>query len=101
MDVAQLKLTSGRWGRDDIEAIVSDLARGPSEFYIPLGSIRQLASNDAYLEFLRSICSNTAAARSFSGNPLSLLSSELSAQPSQLADERQRRDLELPTLPAA
>jgi hypothetical protein len=98
--VAQLKLTSGRWGRDDIEAIVSDLGRGPAEFHIPLGSVRQLASNDAYLEFLRSICSNTAAARSFSGNPLSSLSSELSAQPSQLAEERQRRDLELPTLPA-
>jgi hypothetical protein len=98
--VAQLKLTSGRWGRDDIEAIVSDLSLAPEEFYIPLGAIRELGNNDAYLEFLRAICLNRAVARGFTSNPLLLLASELGAQPSQLAKERQRRELELPTLPA-
>jgi hypothetical protein len=98
--VAQLKLISGRWGRDDIEAIVSDLSQAPEQFYISSDAIRKPKNNEAYLELLRAVCSNSAAARAFTRNPLQLLTRELGAQPSQLAEEHQRLQLALPTIPA-
>jgi hypothetical protein len=97
--VAQLRLNVGSWDAEDVESIISDLARAPRDWFLAQAEIQTIGKHPAYAAFLRAACSRAGELGGFLHNPLRLLTNELDAQPSQLSLASKRSELELPDLP--
>ena len=102
--IARLRLVSGNWGQADVDGIVEGLTRSREEFFLTGIFARDLKKNSAYPTFLKALCSAGSSSRTKSETafrqPLQLLSREVSAQHSGLADAAFRASLELPDLPS-
>jgi hypothetical protein len=97
--VAQLRLNSGNWAAEDIESILSDLNSLPQQWFVTLGTIKNIEKHPAYSAFLRALCSTAGGKSEIVHSPLRLLSNDLDAQPSPLSLASKRKELELPDLP--
>lgn len=99
--VARLRVSSGRWSKEDIERLLIDLGEGSADMFASRASSALLKSHPDYLMLLRSSCVAIATSnRAVEGrnNPLRELSREIGAQPSGLSEESVRSALELPDL---
>jgi hypothetical protein len=102
---ARLRLTSGRWDKNDIDSIVADIKNSAGEVRATSLPNPLDEAHVSHLSLLRAMCSAALTSKSIvSGNsrsPLQLLSREVGAQPSGLVEEATRIALELPAIPAS